>query len=183
MQQRRHAILEFVERQIGGGGARDPDEINVTHDAGRTAINFAHAAPKLVADHGASDALGREERDFRSIGRVGGIARQDAERHPAIGDAAAALACGGEDGAAPDEARAGQFLGSGAQEAELRLGVARELAGRVLAGQANAALGATAREDGATGLGARAGEKTKLAHTALLRGLESTFHGRSEVEG
>lgn len=58
--------------------------------------------------------------------------------------------------------------------------MARELALGAFAGKTDAALGATAREDRATGLGARAGEETKLAHTALLRGLERSFHGRDK---
>jgi len=36
-----------------------------------------------------------------------------------------------------------------------------------------------AGQDGTTTLGAGAGQKTELADTTLLRGLESSFHGES----
>jgi len=36
-----------------------------------------------------------------------------------------------------------------------------------------------AGQDGTTALGAGAGQKTELADTTLLRGLESSFHGES----
>jgi hypothetical protein len=58
-----------------------------------------------------------------------------------------------------------------------------ELAFGTLAGETNAALGAATGQDGATGLGARAGQETKLTDTAFLRGLERSFHGNLWGEG
>jgi hypothetical protein len=45
-------------------------------------------------------------------------------------------------------------------------------------GQADTTLGPTASQDGATVLGARAGQETKLTDATLLRGLERSFHER-----
>jgi hypothetical protein len=55
--------------------------------------------------------------------------------------------------------------------------VAGELAFGAFAGEADAALGATAGEDGAAGFGARPGQEAELTDTALLRGLKRSFHG------
>jgi hypothetical protein len=55
----------------------------------------------------------------------------------------------------------------------------RELAFGPGTGEANAALGTATGQDGATVLGARAGQKAELADTTLLRGLECSFHGKS----
>lgn len=56
--------------------------------------------------------------------------------------------------------------------------MARELPLGPSSGETDASLRPATRQDGATGLGARAGQKTKLTDTTLLRGLERSFHGK-----
>ena len=68
-------------------------------------------------------------------------------------------------------------LGPCNEPSRLGFGVTRELAGRVLAGETDAALRPAAGQDGATGLGTRAGQESELADTAFLGGLERSFHG------
>ncbi len=60
----------------------------------------------------------------------------------------------------------------------LGLRVARELALRTGPGETDPALGPSARDDRAAAFGGHASQKTELADTTLLRGLERSFHGR-----
>jgi hypothetical protein len=60
----------------------------------------------------------------------------------------------------------------------LGLGVSGELAFRPRTGKADASLRPATRQDGATGLGARARQETELTDTTFLGGLERSFHGR-----
>ena len=56
--------------------------------------------------------------------------------------------------------------------------MADELAFGPRTGQTDTALRPTAGNAGATALGSHAGQKTELADTTLLGGLERSFHGK-----
>ncbi len=59
----------------------------------------------------------------------------------------------------------------------LSFGVAGELASRPRSGETDTSLRPATRQDGATGLGARARQETELTDTTFLGRLERSFHG------
>jgi hypothetical protein len=112
--QRRHALLQFLERQFQGRRAGDPDEIGGFFGLGEVAaINLPHAAAELCALRGGADALGREKSNRACLARFHRIARDEIERHEAVADPAPFEARGVKDGAAADDLGAGEGFGTG----------------------------------------------------------------------
>jgi len=60
----------------------------------------------------------------------------------------------------------------------LGFGMAGELAFGPRSGETDTSLRPATRQDGATGLGARARQETELTDTTFLGGLERSFHGK-----
>lgn len=112
--QRRHALLQLLNREFEGRRAGDPDQVmRFTGALKMVPVNFAHAAAEFIADGGGAEPLGREEGDMAGFAGRRGVAREKVEGEPAVVDAAAFCARGVEDDAPPDDAGAGKGFGGG----------------------------------------------------------------------